>query len=256
MDLAESSALVTGGASGLGAATARALAAAGARVVIADLDAERGGRIAEELGGVFTRVDVTSPPDVSAAVAAAKALAPLRVAVSCAGIAGGRRVVSRNGNPHDLEIFQGLVAVNLTGTFNVMRLAAAAMAAQEPAAHGERGVVVNTASITGYDGQSGGVAYAASKAGVIGMTLAAARDLAGWGVRVNTIAPGIFSTDMLDDLPAHNRGTPPFPERPGLPAEFARFVLAIADNPYLNGETVRLDGALRLGYAPTPTAGA
>lgn len=253
MDLAGSSALVTGGAAGLGAATARELTAAGARVVIADLNEDRGRDLAGELGGVFVRTDVTSADDATAAVDAAVGLAPLRVAVNCAGLGGGRRVVSRRGTPHDLGAFEQLIAVNLTGTFNVMRLAAAAMAAQELTSSGERGVVVNTASISGYDGQSGGAAYAASKAGVIGMTLAAARDLSPWAVRVIAIAPGIFSTEMLAALPESHRGQPPFPARLGEPAEFAQLVHSIVANPYLNGETIRIDGALRLGHVPPPT---
>lgn len=252
MDLQGAVAFVTGGASGLGAATVRRLVAGGARAVICDRDADRGEALAGELGdGVaFAQADVTDEAQVRAAIDRARALGPLRIAVSCAGVGWARRTLDRDGNPHDLELFRQVVGINLVGTFNVLRLAAAAMAATEPAATGERGVVVQTASAAAFDGQVGQVAYAASKAGVVGMTLPAARDLAPVGVRVVAIAPGVFDTPMLGLLPPAAREALTkdvvFPKRLGDPDEFARLVEAIVTNPYLNGETIRLDGALRM----------
>jgi NAD(P)-dependent dehydrogenase (short-subunit alcohol dehydrogenase family) len=250
MQVEGAGALVAGGASGLGAATARALAAAGARVVIADLNAERGEALAAELGAAFLAADVTDAGAVAAAVErAAEADGGLRVSVCCAGIGWAERVAHRGG-PHNLEYFSNVVKVNLIGSFNVLRLAAAAMSESEPDAEGERGVCVNTASIAAYDGQIGQVAYAASKGGIVGMTLPAARDLASRGVRVMTIAPGLFDTPLLAALPEEARSALgagiPFPSRLGRPEEYARMVLAIVANPMLNGETVRLDGALRM----------
>ena len=244
-------ALVVGGASGLGEATARRLRAAGARVTVADLNAEGGEALAAELGEdtAFVAADVLEAEQVEAAVAAASEAGPLRISVCCAGIGWAERTVSRRG-PHDLEIFSNVIRVNLIGTFNVLRLAAAAMVENEPDEGGERGLCVNTASIAAFEGQIGQVAYSASKGGIVGLTLPAARDLAGRGVRVLTIAPGLFDTPLLAGLPAEQREALgagiPFPSRLGLPAEYADLVAAIAANPMLNGETIRLDGALRM----------
>jgi 3-hydroxyacyl-CoA dehydrogenase/3-hydroxy-2-methylbutyryl-CoA dehydrogenase len=246
-------ALVDGGASGLGEATARALHAAGARVVIADLNAERGEALAAELGGgaSFAAADVTDEEAVSAAVerAAAAGEDGLRVSVCCAGIGWAERVAHKGG-PHNLEFFSNVVKVNLIGTFNVLRLAAATMSGNEPDEEGERGVCVNTASIAAFDGQIGQIAYAASKGGIVGMTLPAARDMASRGVRVATIAPGLFDTPLLAALPEEAREALgagiPFPSRLGRPAEYAQLVEQIVANPMLNGETIRLDGALRM----------
>jgi NAD(P)-dependent dehydrogenase (short-subunit alcohol dehydrogenase family) len=243
-------ALVAGGASGLGAATARALAERGASVVIADLNAEKGEALAGEIGGSFVTADVTDEEAVGAAVErAAAADGGLRISVCCAGIGWAQRVTGKQG-PHDLEIFFNVVKVNLIGTFNVLRLAATAMNANEPDEGGERGVCVNTASIAAFDGQIGQIAYAASKGGIVGLTLPAARDLASRGIRVVTIAPGLFDTPLLAALPQEQRdalgATIPFPPRLGLPDEYARLALQVVENPMLNGETIRLDGALRM----------
>jgi NAD(P)-dependent dehydrogenase (short-subunit alcohol dehydrogenase family) len=245
-------ALVAGGASGLGAATARRLHAAGAHVTIADLNAEAGAAVAAELGdrAAFAACDVTDEAQVQAAVAAAAGQpGGLRISVCCAGIGWAERTAGRRG-PHALEPFQTVVAVNLVGTFNVLRLAAAAMLANEPDAEGERGVCINTASIAAYDGQIGQIAYAASKGAIAGMTLPAARDLAGAGIRVMTIAPGLFDTPLLAGLPAPARATlgeqVPHPSRLGRPDEYAALAAHIVENPMLNGETIRLDGALRM----------
>jgi NAD(P)-dependent dehydrogenase (short-subunit alcohol dehydrogenase family) len=246
------SALVVGGASGLGEATARALVGEGASVTIADLNAEKGGALAAELGEPtsFVAADVTDEASISAAVEdAANRAGGLRISVCCAGIGWAERVAHRRG-PHNLEFFSNVVKVNLIGTFNVLRLAAAAMSENEADAEGERGVCVNTASIAAYDGQIGQVAYAASKGGIVGMTLPAARDMAGRGVRVVTIAPGLFDTPLLAALPEEARAALgagiPFPSRLGRPEEYARLVGQIVANPMLNGETIRLDGALRM----------
>jgi NAD(P)-dependent dehydrogenase (short-subunit alcohol dehydrogenase family) len=243
-------ALVAGGASGLGAATSRALAEAGAKVVIADLNAEKGEALAAQIGAEFLAADVTDAAAIGAAVErAAAAEGGLRISVSCAGIGWAERVAHKRG-PHNLEFFENVVKVNLIGSFNVLRLAAAAMSENEADAEGERGVCVNTASIAAYDGQIGQIAYAASKGGIVGMTLPAARDMAGRGVRVMTIAPGLFDTPLLAALPEEARTALgagiPFPSRLGRPEEYARMVLEIAANPMLNGETIRLDGALRM----------
>jgi NAD(P)-dependent dehydrogenase (short-subunit alcohol dehydrogenase family) len=248
MQLTGAAALVTGAGSGLGAATAEALSRAGARVVAMDLNAEGLAALAARCGAATAAGDVGSEADVTAALDAATA--PLRVVVNCAGIAPAARVVGRAG-PHDLALFERTLRVNLLGTFNVLRLAAARMQAQDATApDGERGVIVNTASIAAEDGQVGQCAYAASKAGVIGLTLPAARELARSGIRVVTIAPGLFETPMLAGLPeaaqAAIRALPPFPARLGRPEEFAAMVLAICANPLLNGTTLRLDSALRL----------
>src|SRR5918999_627908 len=243
-------ALVAGGASGLGAATARALAERGASVVIADLNAEKGEALAGEIGGSFVTADVTDEEAVGAAVErAAAADGGLRISVCCAGIGWAQRVTGKQG-PHDLELFSNVVKVNLIGTFNVLRLAATAMNENDPGEGGERGVCVNTASIAAFEGQIGQVAYAASKGGIVAMTLPAARDLASRGIRVVTIAPGLFDTPLLAALPQEARdalgATMPFPSRLGLPDEYARLALQIVENPMLNGETIRLDGALRM----------
>ena len=246
-------AVVTGGASGLGEATTRALAARGAAVTILDLQTDRGEALAAELGGhtTFVRTDVTDEASVQAALADATGKdRPLRIAVNCAGIGWAGRVVGRDGSPHDLGAFTRTVTVNLIGTFNVLRLAAAAMAGTEPGEDGERGVVVNTASIAAYDGQIGQVAYAASKGGIVGLTLPAARDLAAVGVRVVTIAPGLVDTPLLAGLPEEARAALaagiPFPKRLGLPADFAQLALAVVEHGYLNGEVIRMDAALRM----------
>jgi 3-hydroxyacyl-CoA dehydrogenase/3-hydroxy-2-methylbutyryl-CoA dehydrogenase len=246
------SALVVGGASGLGAATARRLHEGGASVVIADLNSQKGDALAAELGerASFVEANVTDAAQVRAAVdAAAAADGGLRISVCCAGIGWAQRTVSKQG-PHDLEIFSNVVQVNLIGTFNALRLAATAMAGNEPDEEGERGVCINTASIAAFDGQIGQVAYAASKGGIVGLTLPAARDLAGRGVRVVTIAPGLFDTPLLAALPEEQREALgagiPFPSRLGRPEEYASLVAEIVANPMLNGETIRLDGALRM----------
>jgi len=247
-----SGALVVGGASGLGEATARALHAAGAHVVLADLDAQRGAAVALQLGerARFVAADVTVPDEVAAAVEAASA-APggLRISVHCAGIGWAERV-ARSKGPHGIDSFERVLAVNLVGTFNALRLASSTMLANEPDAEGERGVCVNTASIAAYDGQIGQIAYAASKGGVVAMTLPAARDLAASGIRVCAIAPGLFDTPLLAGLPADARAglaaSMPFPARLGRPEEFAALACQIVENTMLNGEVVRLDGALRM----------
>ena len=250
MQLAGSVALVTGGASGLGLATATELARAGAAVVLADLPSSPGASAAERLGGeaVFVPTDVTDGASVQAAVDRALELGPLRVAVSCAGIGTPGRVLGRGG-PLALEAFARVVQVNLVGTFNVIRLAAAAMAATEPV-DGERGVLVNTASAAAFDGQIGQAAYSASKGGVVGLTLPVARDLADKLVRCMTIAPGLFDTPMLQGLPEPARRSlgaqVPMPSRLGDPAEFAALVRHVVENPMLNGEVIRLDGAIRM----------
>ncbi len=248
MQLAGTAALVTGGASGLGLATATALARAGAAVVIADLAGSSGEAAAHSLGGAFAATDVTDEASVQAAVELAGTMGPLRVAVNCAGIGTAGRVLGRGG-PLPLEQFARVVTVNLVGTFNVIRLASAAMAQTEPVA-GERGVIVNTASAAAFDGQIGQAAYSASKGGVVGMTLPIARDLADKLIRVMTIAPGLFDTPMLAGLPEPARQSlgaqVPMPSRLGDPAEYAALVQHIVENPMLNGEVIRLDGAIRM----------
>jgi NAD(P)-dependent dehydrogenase (short-subunit alcohol dehydrogenase family) len=243
-------ALVVGGASGLGEATARALAERGAAVVVADLNEEKGQALASEIGARFVRADVTDEGQVQAAVqAAAEADGGLRIGVNCAGVGWAERISSKRG-PHQLEFFQKVIQINLVGTFNALRFEAAAMSANEPGEGGERGVCINTASIAAFDGQIGQVAYSASKGGVVGLTLPAARDLSGVGVRVCTIAPGLFDTPLLAALPQEAREALgagiPFPKRLGMPAEYAHLACAIVENPMLNGETIRLDGALRM----------
>ena len=241
-------ALVAGGASGLGAATARRLHDAGATVTIADLNAERGEALAAELGerAAFAACDVTDPAAVEQAVAAA---GPIRIAVTCAGIGWAERTAGRRG-PHSVDPFHTVIRVNLLGTFHVLRSAAAAMLGGEPDEEGERGVIVTTASIAAFDGQIGQLAYSASKGGVVGMTLPAARDLAASGIRVSTIAPGLFDTPLLAGLPQEARDAlgaqVPHPARLGRPDEYAALAAHIVENPMLNGEVIRLDGALRM----------
>ncbi len=242
MRIEGATAFVAGGASGLGEATARRLADGGADVVIADLNSERGSALADELGARFVRADVTDPDSIEIP-------SGVRISVCCAGIGWGERVAGRRG-PHALEPFEKVLRVNLIGTFNVLRLAAAAMLANDPAESGERGVCINTASIAAFDGQIGQIAYSASKGGIVGMTLPAARDLAGAGIRVCTIAPGTFDTPLLGGLPSETRealgAAIPFPSRLGRPDEFAALAAHIVENEMLNGEVIRLDGALRM----------
>ncbi|MBA9031964.1 UNVERIFIED_ORG: NAD(P)-dependent dehydrogenase (short-subunit alcohol dehydrogenase family) [Rhizobium sophorae] len=245
--------IVTGGGSGLGAATVRMLVEAGARVTIADLNAEAGQEIVREFGSDarFVKADVTDGEEGAVAVAAAvEAFGDLRGLVNCAGVAPAEKVIGRDG-PHRLESFARTVSINLIGTFNMVRLAAAAIQTTEPDAEGERGVIVNTASVAAFDGQIGQAAYAASKGGVAAMTLPIARELARHGIRVVSIAPGIFETPMMADMPAEVQAalgkSVPFPPRLGRPAEFAGLVRHILENNMLNGEVIRLDGALRMG---------
>ncbi|MGC8702331.1 MAG: SDR family NAD(P)-dependent oxidoreductase [Thiomonas sp.] len=249
MQLSGHSALISGGASGLGAATAALLAQRGMHVVIADVQDAAGQALATEIGAHFVHCDVTSETDVQAAVDAAQALAPLRVAVSCAGIAPAARTLGKQG-PHALDLFERVIRINLIGSFNLARLAADVMAQQAPLADGERGVIIQTASVAAFDGQIGQVAYAASKAGIAGMTLPLARDLSRDGIRVMTIAPGIFETPMLMGMPPEVQSAlgqmVPFPQRLGKPQEYAALVEAILTNPMLNGEVIRLDGAIRM----------
>ncbi len=244
-----SCALVAGGASGLGEATVRALHERGAVVTIADVNAEKGEALADELGLTFTACDVREEAQVEAAVEAAAGEGGLRIAICCAGTGWAQKVAGSKG-PHPLLPFETIIAINLIGTFNVLRYAATAMIAAEPLEDGERGVCVNTASIAAFDGQVGQIAYSASKGGVVGMTLPAARDLSQYGVRVNTIAPGLFDTPLLAALPQEARDKlgagVPFPQRLGRPAEYALLACQIVENGMLNGETIRLDGALRM----------
>ena len=249
MQIRNSIFLVTGGASGLGAATARMAAENGGKVVIADMQAEAGEKLAKEIGGRYVKTDVTSEADGKAAVAAALQLGGLHVLVNCAGIALAERTLGKDA-PHDLQRFIKTINVNLIGTFNMIRLAADAMAKAVPNASGERGVIVNTASVAAFDGQIGQAAYSASKGGVVGMTLPIARDLSRNGIRVCTIAPGIFETPMLVGLPKDAQESlgkqVPFPSRLGRPAEYAQLVKSIIEIEMLNAETIRLDGAIRM----------
>ncbi|WP_442597493.1 3-hydroxyacyl-CoA dehydrogenase [Parapusillimonas sp. JC17] len=249
MDIKNKVFIVTGGASGLGAGTARMLVTEGARVVLADLQDEAGQALAAELGQVYVHCDVTQEADGKAAVAAALELGPLFGLVSCAGIAPASRTVGKNG-PHALDLFQKVVSINLIGTFNMIRLAAAAMSENEPEPTGERGVLINTASVAAYDGQIGQAAYSASKGGVVGMTLPIARDLSKAGIRCVTIAPGIFGTPMIFGMPQEVQdslaASIPFPARLGRPEDYAKLVQSIITNEMINGETIRLDGAIRM----------
>ena len=244
--------LVTGGGSGLGEATARKLVEGGAAVILADVNAERGKAVAEELGGRarFVKTDVTSEPDVREAVAAAiSTFGDLHGAVSCAGIGPPARVVGKDG-PHPLDLFEKVVRVNLIGTFNTLRLVAEALIHNEPDEEGERGVIINTASVAAYEGQIGQAAYAASKGGVVALTLPAARELARHGIRVVTIAPGLFDTPLMAGLPEKARQSlgeqVPFPPRLGRPEEYAALAAHIVENTMINGEVIRLDGAIRM----------
>jgi NAD(P)-dependent dehydrogenase (short-subunit alcohol dehydrogenase family) len=249
MDIQGKVFIVTGGASGLGEGTARMLAAHGAKVVVADLQADKGQAVATELGGAFVKCDVSSGDDGKAVVAKALALGKLVGLVNCAGIAPAVKTVGKDG-AHPLAVFAKTVTVNLIGSFNMIRLAAEAMAKNEPEATGERGVLISTASVAAYDGQIGQAAYSASKGGVVGMTLPIARDLARSGIRNMTIAPGIFGTPMLFTMPKEVQDAlaagVPFPSRLGTPADFAKLVHQIVTNEMLNGEVIRLDGAIRL----------
>jgi NAD(P)-dependent dehydrogenase (short-subunit alcohol dehydrogenase family) len=257
MELNGTSAIVTGGASGLGEATARVLAAAGAHVVVADLNEEAGKQVAASIGGQFAKTNVTDTDAVLGAVAAAEASGhPLRVAVNCAGIGFAARTVNRDGSPHDLDSFARVIAVNLTGTFNVLRLAASAMAKTEPVdADGQRGVIINTSSVAGIEGQTGQIAYSASKGGIIGMTVPAARDLSVIGVRVNTICPGVILTPIYKSIASGGRDADEFlarlaapvvfPKRLGRADEFGHLVRSLIENDYMNAEVVRFDGGIR-----------
>ncbi len=250
MNLSDTAAIITGGASGLGEATARYFASQGAQVTLLDRDADRGAKVAAEIGGHFNETDVTQEASVAAAVGlATDKMGKITAAVNCAGIADGIKTVGRDG-PHPLDAFQRTIDINLVGSFNVARLAAAQMALNEPDADGARGVIINTASIAAFDGQKGQAAYAASKGGVVGMTLPMARDLASTGIRVMTIAPGIFMTPMLAGLPeevqAQLAADVPNPPRLGDPKEYGRLAAFIVEMGYLNGEVIRIDGALRM----------
>ncbi|MGO2049222.1 MAG: SDR family NAD(P)-dependent oxidoreductase [Microbacterium sp.] len=250
MQIQGSGALITGGASGLGLATARALAAAGAHVTLLDLPSSAGAEAAEELDGTFAPGDVTSPEDAATAVAAANEQAPLRIVVNCAGVATPAKVLDRDGTPAALADFERVVRINLIGTYNVTSQAAAVIAKNVAADSGDRGVIVNTASVAAFDGQIGQPAYASSKGGVHAMTLPIARELARYGIRVCTIAPGIMETPMLAGLPEAAQASlgeqVPYPARLGKPTEYAALVQSIVENDYLNGETIRLDGAIRM----------
>jgi NAD(P)-dependent dehydrogenase (short-subunit alcohol dehydrogenase family) len=249
MDIQGKVFIVTGGASGLGEGTARMLAARGGKVVIADMQVEKGEAVAKEIGGVFMRCDVSSEADGQAVVAQAVAMGKLMGLVNCAGIAPAEKTVGKNG-PHALASFQKTITVNLVGSFNMMRLAADAMSKNEPEATGERGVMISTASVAAYDGQIGQAAYAASKGGIVSMTLPIARDLARNGIRNMTIAPGIFGTPMLFGMPQEVQDAlaagVPFPSRLGTPQDYAKLAQHIFENEMLNGEVIRLDGAIRL----------
>jgi NAD(P)-dependent dehydrogenase (short-subunit alcohol dehydrogenase family) len=250
MELQGISAIVTGGASGLGAATARALAEAGTKVTVFDRNGDGARQVAEELGGDFVAGDVTEAEDCQRAVDQAAASGSLRLAVNCAGSGWVGRVINRDGSPHDLGPFEFIQRLNVVGTFNVMTKSASAIAKLEPRDDGERGLIVNTASVAAFDGQIGQLAYSASKGAVVGMTLPAARDLAVVGIRVLTIAPGLFDTPLLAMLPEDQRAelgrSVLFPQRLGQPAEYGQLVVELARNRYLNGEVIRLDGGIRM----------
>lgn len=251
MKIEGSVALVTGGASGLGEATVRRFVGQGGRALIVDLNADRGNKLAAELGdaATYAQADVSDPDQVQAAVEQAVSMGTLRAAINCAGIGFAMRTIGKDGTPHDAGVFQKVISVNLFGTFNILRLAASAMAKNEPV-DGERGVVVNTASVAAFDGQIGQIAYSASKGGIVGMTLPAARDLAKAQIRVVTIAPGTFDTPLLSSLPEEVRAalaaTIPHPSRLGRPEEFGALACHIVENSYLNGEVIRLDGSIRM----------
>lgn len=255
MDINGVSAIVTGGASGLGEATVRLLTQRGARCVVLDMNDAKGEQLAKEVGGIFVHADVTDTDQVISAVEAAKDLGPLRVLVNCAGIGFASRTVGKDGSyesAHDLEAFKKVIMVNLVGTFNCTRLAASAMSRTEPLADGERGAIVNTASVAAFDGQIGQASYSASKGGIVGMTLPIARDLGVVGIRVNTIAPGLIDTPIYgtgeasEAFKAKLKKDVVFPDRLGRPEEFASLAVELVTNSYMNGETVRIDGAARL----------
>ncbi|MDH4169311.1 MAG: SDR family oxidoreductase [Acidimicrobiia bacterium] len=250
MQLSDSSAIITGGASGLGAATARRLAADGATVVVFDLNEAAGQALADELGGAFVQADVTDSDQVQKGVDVAAEAGPLRAVVNCAGIGWAQRTLSRDGTPHDLETFRRTIEINLIGTFNVIRLAAGAMAATDPVdSYNQRGAIVNTSSVAGMEGQTGQAAYSGSKGGVIGITLPVARDLAPAGIRVNTICPGLMDTPLMNAAPpdvidALGKSVL-FPKRMGTTAEFASMAAELITNDYVNGAVIRLDGGIR-----------
>ncbi|WP_081236704.1 SDR family NAD(P)-dependent oxidoreductase [Streptomyces viridosporus] len=255
MDISGAGALVTGAASGIGAAVARRLAAEGAHVVVADMQEEKGRELAAEIGGVFVRVDVTETDQIGEAVAEATRTAPLRAVVNSAGIGGAQRTIGRDGtlgSAHDLAAFSRIIAINLIGTFDVVRQAATAMSTNEPDANGQRGAIVNMASVAAFDGQIGQAAYSASKGGVVGMTLPVARDLSASGIRLNTVAPGLIDTPIYgegreaEEFKAQLGSHVLFPKRLGLPEELASVVLEFLRNDYLNAETVRVDGGIRM----------
>ncbi|MEM9175793.1 MAG: SDR family NAD(P)-dependent oxidoreductase [Myxococcota bacterium] len=253
MDLNATSSIITGGASGIGLATAKHVASLGGRVVVADLNEEKGKAVAEELGGVFVKTDVSDEAQAQAAVDAALELGPLRTVLNSAGLGSAGRTVDREGNPFNLDNFSFVVKVNLIGTFNVTRLAAAAMSKQEPVDEdGQRGSIVNLASVAAFDGQIGQCAYSASKGGVVGMTLPIARDLAAVGIRVNCIAPGLIDTPIYGEgegsekFKAHLGQSVLFPKRLGVGAELASMVIELFQNDYMNGETIRVDGGIRM----------
>jgi NAD(P)-dependent dehydrogenase (short-subunit alcohol dehydrogenase family) len=255
MDIAGTSALVTGGASGIGAACARALASRGATVVVADLNPEKGEELAAEIGGAFARVDVTNTDELKAAVEQADALAPLRVLVNSAGIGWAQRTIGRDGSfdsAHDFGAYRKVIEINLLGTFDAIRLAATVMSRHEPTASGERGSIVNMASVAAFDGQIGQAAYSSSKGGVVGMTLPVARDLSVAGIRVNTIAPGLIDTPIYgegeasEQFKANLGQNVLFPKRLGDPAELASMAVEVATNSYMNAEVIRVDGGIRM----------
>jgi NAD(P)-dependent dehydrogenase (short-subunit alcohol dehydrogenase family) len=250
MHISGSAAIVSGGASGLGEATVRRLVAAGAQVTICDFNADKGESLAKEVGARFVRCDVTDAEQVAEAVRAAAEDAPLRIDVNCAGTGDALRTIGRDGTPHDYDRFMRVININLIGTFNTLRYSASAMSRNEPLADGERGVIINTASVAAFEGQIGQLAYSASKGAIVGLTLPAARDLSAAGIRVNTIAPGLMDTPLLGLLPdeakqALGAGVL-FPKRLGQPDSFAALAVHIIENSYVNGETIRLDGGLRM----------
>ncbi len=255
MDINGASAIVTGGASGIGAAAARQLAAKGARVVVADLNAEKGEALAKEIGGAFASVDVTQTDEIEAAVETAEGLAPLRVLVNSAGIGWAQRTIGKDGefgSAHDLEAYKKVIAINLIGTFDAIRLAATAMSRHDLLESGERGAIVNMASVAAFDGQIGQAAYSSSKGGVVGMTLPVARDLSAAAIRVNTVAPGLIDTPIYgegeasEQFKAHLGQSVLFPKRLGVADELASMVVELVTNSYMNAETVRVDGGIRM----------
>ena len=255
MDITGASAIVTGGASGIGAAAARGLAAKGAKVVVADLQEDKGSALADEIGGAFCKVDVTNTDDIINAVEMAKSMGPLRVLVNSAGIGWAQRTVGKDGtyeSAANLDAFKKVIAINLIGSFDCIRLAATAMSQTEPMESGERGAIVNVASVAAFDGQIGQASYSASKGGIVGMTLPVARDLAAIGVRVNTVAPGLIDTPIYGEgegseaFKANLQKGVLFPQRLGSPAELASVVLELVTNSYMNAETIRVDGGIRM----------